>query len=91
MGGSPAFESKLPSGRIVIGPCSPTVATGPLDRLVRHETYSVNIQYKDGSLPETYTETVPSESAFQTWAVGEPVTLMVRNMGTVAEVQRKKK
>lgn len=68
----------------------PDVVSGPQDRLVRHESYSVAIGYDNGDGPESYTHDVSTEGAFHTWSLNEEVTLSVRNMGTVAEVKRKK-
>jgi hypothetical protein len=64
----------------------PDVAAGPLDRLVRKETYTLDVEYSKGGRHLTATHHPKTQEEFLAWRPGAHVTVVVDNGGTLKDI-----
>ena len=66
----------------------PPVELGLWDRRRTAGDYAVRIAYKSSGKPYIYEEKPTTEDIYKTWSVKEPVTVVIYNLGVVAEIKR---
>ena len=66
----------------------PDLMPGPLDRLVRSETYAVDFEYRRKGERRTVTHRPRGLEEFQGWRPGTTTALVIRNDGGLKTIRR---